>query len=79
VHAGVYASTDGAPPSPRRALALAFKLNTQPSDAEVAALAAFLSMSKESVSGWFERRRQLEVWARDITHELLSITPAHGL
>lgn len=51
--------------SPRRALALAFKLNTRPSATEISALGEFLRLEDEAVAAWFARRRQLEVWARE--------------
>lgn len=65
----------GAPEtSPRHALAIAFKLNTHPSAAEMAALGAFLKLETAAIAAWFERRRQLEVWARDMARELLGAT-----
>eukprot|EP00307_Rebecca_sp_RCC1486_P010102 CAMPEP_0119409144 /NCGR_PEP_ID=MMETSP1335-20130426/2504_1 /TAXON_ID=259385 /ORGANISM="Chrysoculter rhomboideus, Strain RCC1486" /LENGTH=189 /DNA_ID=CAMNT_0007433475 /DNA_START=88 /DNA_END=657 /DNA_ORIENTATION=- len=55
--------------SPRHALAIAFKLNPNPTIAEMEALASFLQLQASTVTDWFERRRQLDVWAREMMAE----------
>ncbi|KAG8464906.1 hypothetical protein KFE25_012269 [Diacronema lutheri] len=71
-------ATHELPASPRHALAIAFKLNTHPSGAEVSALGTFLRLEPEVVAAWFDRRRQLEVWARDMARDLLAAGSAGG-
>jgi hypothetical protein len=53
-------------PSPRYALAVAYRLNTHPSMAEMSAVASYLGLRTEVVAAWFDRRRHLEVWWQEI-------------
>lgn len=62
--------------SPRHALAIAFKLNPNPTLAEMEALATFLQLETSTVSAWFERRRQLDVWAREMMQEAMAASAA---
>lgn len=54
------------PVSPRHALAAAYKLNAYPGKEEMARLAALLNMDPATVETWFDRRRFLDDWARDV-------------